>query len=180
MDKKLIYDSEALEITLTRLCFQLVENYNSFSNAVVLGLQPRGVNLAKRLHAVLGMKFGVNPPLGFVDTTFNRDDFRKRELDIIPNAMQVPFSLEGKNVILVDDVLYTGRSVRAGIDAMLAFGRPSKIELLILINRKYTRELPIEPKYVGKNVNTMANEKVLVDLTDKPNNNDAVWLISKT
>jgi len=93
--------------------------------------------------------------------------------------MHVPFSLEGKKVIIVDDVLYTGRSVRAGLDTMLSFGRPKNVELLVLINRKYSRELPIEPRYIGKNVNTLATEKVLVELKEQGSSQDSVWMIPK-
>lgn len=179
MDKRLIFNSESLNITIKRLCYQLIENHYDFSNSVILGLQPKGVYLTEKIKKHLIENFGITVAIGSLDSTFNRDDFRRREIDIIPNAMHVPFSLEGKKVIVVDDVLYTGRSVRAGLDAMLSFGRPSSVELLVLINRKYSRELPIEPKYVGKSVNTIATEKVLVELTEQGADEDNVWLVNK-
>ncbi len=179
MDKRLIFNSESLNITVKRLCYQLIENHNDFSESVILGLQPKGVFLADKIKKLLATDFGLNVPIGSLDSTFNRDDFRRRELDIIPNAMNVPFSLEAKKVIVVDDVLYTGRSVRAGLDAMLSFGRPKTVELLVLINRKYSRDLPIEPKYIGKNVNTLITEKVLVELKEQGASEDSVWMVTK-
>ena len=178
MNKRLIFDSKSLNITIKRLCYQLIENHDNFSNSVILGLQPKGVFLADKIHKILAEDFNINLPIGSLDITFNRDDFRRRDIDIIPKAMNVPFSIEDKKVILVDDVLYTGRSIRAAMDAMLAFGRPRNVELLILIDRKYTRELPIEPKYCGKHVNTLAAEKVLVELKEQGAADDNVWLLN--
>jgi pyrimidine operon attenuation protein/uracil phosphoribosyltransferase len=169
----------ALGITIKRLCFELIENHDSFSESVLIGLQPKGVFLADKLKNILQKDFKINIPIGQLDITFNRDDFRRRDIDIIPNAMNIPFSTENKRVILVDDVLYTGRSVRAAMDALLAFGRPQSVELLVLIDRKYTRELPIEPKYCGKHVNTLLTEKVLVELKEQGAKDDCVWLIPR-
>ncbi len=179
MDRRLIFNSESLNITVKRLCYQLIENHHDFSASVILGLQPKGVFMAEKIKKLLASDFDLQVPLGSLDSTFNRDDFRRREIDIIPNAMYVPFGLEDKKVIIVDDVLYTGRSVRAGLDAMLSFGRPKNVELLVLINRKYSRELPIEPKYIGKNVNTLVTEKVVVELKEQGATEDSVWMIPK-
>lgn len=178
MTKRLILDKKSLAITLKRLCYLLVENHHDFSNTVILGLQSKGVFLSDKISKILLSDFNVSVQTGSLDTTFNRDDFRRRSIDLIPSEMNVPFSLEGKKVILMDDVLYTGRSVRAALDAMLSFGRPDSVELLVLINRKYARELPIEPKYCGKNVNTISSEKVLVELTEQGLSEDNVWLIT--
>lgn len=178
MTKRLILDKKSLAITLKRLCYLLVENHHDFSNTVILGLQTKGVFLSDKISKILLTDFNVSAQTGSLDTTFNRDDFRRRSIDLIPSEMNVPFSLEGKKVILMDDVLYTGRSVRAALDAMLSFGRPDSVELLVLINRKYARELPIEPKYCGKNVNTISSEKVLVELTEQGLSEDNVWLIT--
>lgn len=178
MTKRLILDKKSLAITLKRLCYLLVENHHDFSNTVILGLQTKGVFLSDKISKILLTDFNVSVQTGSLDTTFNRDDFRRRSIDLIPSEMNVPFSLEGKKVILMDDVLYTGRSVRAALDAMLSFGRPDSVELLVLINRKYARELPIEPKYCGKNVNTISSEKVLVELTEQGLSEDNVWLIT--
>lgn len=179
MTKRLILDKKTLAIALKRLCYLLVENHHDFSQTVILGLQTKGVFLSDKISKILLDDFQVNVPIGTIDTTFNRDDFRKRSIDLMPNEMNVPFSLENKNVILIDDVLYTGRSIRAALDAMLAFGRPASVELLVLIDRKYARELPIEPKYCGKYVNTLASEKVLVELIEQGFEDDNVWLITQ-
>ncbi len=179
MQKRLIIDHQQLVLILKRLCQQLIENHGSFDNSVILGLQPRGVFFADRIVKQLSTLLGKEVSLGYLDSTFHRDDFRRRDLPIQANTTNVPFLVEGKNVILVDDVLFTGRSVRAAMDAMIAFGRPNKVELLILIDRKYSRELPIEADYVGRVVNTLPSEKVLADWSDKQDGEDQIWLISK-
>ncbi|MDX2197226.1 MAG: bifunctional pyr operon transcriptional regulator/uracil phosphoribosyltransferase PyrR [Cytophagales bacterium] len=179
MVKRLIYDELSLGYTIRRLCYQLVENIDDLNNTVILGLQPKGVFLADKINHILQQSFHQSLHCGYLDITFNRDDYRRRDIDLQPKSTTIPVSLEDKKVILIDDVLYTGRSVRAALDAMLAFGRPSSVELLVLINRKYTRELPIEPKYVGKTVNTLYNEKILVELKEQGFDKDQVWLIPK-
>jgi pyrimidine operon attenuation protein/uracil phosphoribosyltransferase len=178
MQKKLIVDQNLLEITINRLCYQLIENHNNFSNTVILGLQPRGTHMADKIKARLESLTGVDIPIGYLDTTFHRDDFRRREMPKKANETNVPFLVEDKNVILVDDVLYTGRSVRAAMDAMISFGRPRKVELLVLIDRKYTRDLPIQPNYIGKSVNTMQSQHVMVEWRDKERKKDSIWLVN--
>lgn len=179
MEKRLIFDDKLLNIVIKRLCFQLIETHKDFEDTILLGLQPKGPFLLDKIKKLLKSDFNIEIKIGYLDATFNRDDFRRREIDIIPNGMQMTHNIENQKVILVDDVLYTGRSVRAALDAMLTFGRPSEVELLVLINRKYSRELPIEPKYVGKSVNTLSSEKVLVELKEQGAKEDNVWLISK-
>lgn len=178
MQKKLILDSDLLDITLSRLCQQLIENHKDFAETVIIGLQPRGVLLAEIIHQKLEKILKKSIPLGLLDTTFHRDDYRRREIPVKATETRIPFVIEGKNVVLVDDVLFTGRTVRAALDAMISFGRPEKVELLVLIDRKYNRDLPIAPDYVGKIVNTLASQKVLVELEEKGNNNK-IWLINK-
>ena len=178
MQKKLILDSDLLDITISRLCQQLIENHQTFSDTIILALQPRGINLAELIQKRLKTITKTDIPLGHLDVTFHRDDFRRRDVPVKANETRVPFVIEGKKVILVDDVLFTGRTVRAALDAMIAFGRPQKVELLVLIDRKYNRDLPIEPDYVGKVVNTLASQKVLVQLELNGNNNK-IWLINK-
>ena len=177
MQRRLILNSELLSITVDRLCQQLIENHHDFSDTVILGLQPRGVHFSDLLIDHLKKLTKKNISYGYLDTTFYRDDFRRRELPAKANATKINFIIEGKRVILVDDVLFTGRSVRAALDAMMAFGRPSKVELLVLINRKYTRDLPISPDYVGKDVNTIESQKVQVDIVEE--NISKVWLINE-
>ena len=160
---RILMEGERLNITVRRLCEQLIENHGKFTDSCILGLQPRGTLLAMRIHSMLQEQTGLTIPYGELDATFFRDDFRRREKPLKANATHVPFIIEDKKVILIDDVLYTGRSVRAALDAMTAFGRPSKVELLVLINRLYTRDLPIEPTYIGSHVNTISSQKVLVE-----------------
>ena len=116
--------------------------------------------------------------LGYLDTTFYRDDFRRRDTPIRANATKVPFIIEDKKVVLIDDVLYTGRTVRAALDAMIAFGRPQKVELLTLVNRKYSRDLPIEADYIGRNVHTTLSQRVLVEWKEQGAENDNIWLVN--
>ena len=178
MQKKLILDSDLLDITLSRLCQQLIENHQDFAETVIIGLQPRGVLLAEIIHQKLEKILKKTVPLGLLDTTFHRDDYRRREIPVKATETRIPFVIEAKKVVLVDDVLFTGRTVRAAMDAMISFGRPAKVELLVLIDRKYNRDLPIAPDYVGKIVNTLASQKVLVELEEEGTNNK-IWLINK-
>lgn len=177
MQKRLILNAELFSITVDRLCQQLIEKHSDFSNTVIIGLQTKGAVLADILVDHLQNLTKLDIKKGYLDTTFYRDDFRRRAAPALANATKIDFLIEDKNVILVDDVLYTGRSVRAGMDAMLAFGRPAKVELLALINRKYSRDLPIEPDYVGRDVNTIESQRVLVQLGDDIQNK--VWLVNE-
>lgn len=160
---RIILDSTQFDLTIKRLAHQLIEKYNDFSSTVIIGLQPRGTFLATRIKAEL---MSINPAyemqLGSLDVTFYRDDYRRQESPLVPNKTDLNFDIEDKNVILVDDVLFTGRTIRSGLDAMLAFGRPKKVELLVLINRRYERHLPIQANYIGKNVHTIVSERVKV------------------
>jgi pyrimidine operon attenuation protein/uracil phosphoribosyltransferase len=177
MQKRLVIDSQLLNITIERLCQQLIENHGRFEESVILGLQPRGVFLAERIAKKLQQILKKPIPLGYLDVTFYRDDFRKKESPLLANQTKVPFLIEDKKVILVDDVLYTGRSVRAAMDAMITFGRPSRVELLVLVDRTYSRDLPIQPNYRGTKVNCLESEKVLVELQEQGKKNDNIWLI---
>lgn len=178
MQKKLILDSDLLDITLNRLCQQLIENHDNFEQTVILGLQPRGIYLAQLIHQKLKKITKTDIPLGFLDTTFHRDDFRRRDTPAKASETKVPFVIEGKKVVLIDDVLFTGRTVRAALDAMIAFGRPEKVELLVLVDRKYNRDLPIAADYVGKYVNTIASQRVLVELEEHEHKQNRIWLIN--
>ncbi|MBS1488995.1 MAG: bifunctional pyr operon transcriptional regulator/uracil phosphoribosyltransferase PyrR [Bacteroidetes bacterium] len=178
MLKKLILDSKLLDITLSRLCQQLIENHSDFSNCVILGLQPRGIYLAELVHQKLkSLKFSV--PIGYLDATFHRDDFRRRDTPAKASETRIDFPIEGKEVILIDDVLFTGRTVRAALDAMISFGRPAKVELLVLVDRKATRDLPIAADYVGKYVATHDSQRVLVELEAQGYKQNKIWLINK-
>lgn len=162
-NKRLILNPVQTDLTIKRLCYQLIEMHNNFEDTVLLGLQPRGIFLAQRiLKELKAILPDVNIPYGSLDTTFFRDDFRRRESPLIPNSTKIDFIIEGKKVVLIDDVLYTGRSIRAGMDAMLAYGRPSYVELLVLVDRRFSRHLPIEPNYVGTTVDSVSSERVEV------------------
>lgn len=174
---RLILSNPLLDITINRLCQQLIENHGDFSNSVILGLQPRGIYLAERITKKLREETNIDIKLGHLDATFFRDDFRRRDSPLKPNETKVPFVIENKKVILIDDVLATGRMVRAAIDAMQAFGRPEKVELLCLINRRYERDLPIQPDYTGMRVNTLDTQRVLVEWKEQGNEEDKIWLI---
>jgi pyrimidine operon attenuation protein/uracil phosphoribosyltransferase len=173
--KRLLLGQPLLDITLKRLCQEIVENLDS--DTVLLGLQPRGVYLAERLSYFLKNEFDVSLPLGYLDATFYRDDYNRGGNILTPNSNKIDFIFEDKKVVLIDDVIATGRMVRAGIDAMQVFGRPAKVELLCLINRKYERDLPIQPDYVGKGVNTLDSQKVLVEWKEQGFEEDNIWII---
>ncbi len=180
MQKRLLLGHPQLAITIGRLCQQLIENHQNFHNTVLLGLQPRGIFLAKKIKEQLSEFIAADVALGYLDATFFRDDFRRRDSPVRANETKIDFLIEGKKVILIDDVFYTGRSVRAALDAMNAFGRPEKVELLSLVVRKYAKHVPIFPDYVGKEVNTLDSEKVLVEWKGENDAiEDTVWLINK-
>lgn len=162
---RVILDSLQLRLTIDRMCHELIENHGDFSDTALLGLQPRGIQLSERMADRLRELTGNQKiRLGRLDVTFNRDDIRHHDGPLLPNAMKVDFLIEGLKVVLIDDVLYTGRTIRAGLDAMLAFGRPKKVELAVLIDRRFSRELPIEPNYVGRRIDTITSERVKVEL----------------
>jgi pyrimidine operon attenuation protein / uracil phosphoribosyltransferase len=178
MQKKLILDQHLLDITISRLCYQLIENHDDFSNSAILGLQPRGTYVAERIKSQLELLLKTKIEIGYLDTTFHRDDFRRRETPKKANETNIPFLIEDKNIILIDDVLYTGRSVRAALDAMISFGRPQTVELLVLVDRKYTRDLPIQPNYIGRSVNTMQSQRVMVEWREQGRKKDSIWLFN--
>lgn len=163
MENKVLLDSELLNITINRLCYQLIENHPFFDHTVLIGVQPRGIYLSERIHQRLTEITG-NKSIhhGMLDITFHRDDFRRRDEMIVPSSTHIEFVIENKNVILVDDVLYTGRTIRAALDAILAFGRPRNVELLVLVDRKFSRELPVQADYIGTSVDAITSQKVKV------------------
>ncbi|MCJ8289430.1 MAG: bifunctional pyr operon transcriptional regulator/uracil phosphoribosyltransferase PyrR [Crocinitomicaceae bacterium] len=163
MEKQVILNSKHFELTINRLCYQLIETHNDFSNTVLIGLQPRGVNVLERIKTQLESILGTEVVCGKLDITFYRDDFRRRDVPIIPSTTNIDFVIENKKVVLMDDVLFTGRTIRSGLDALLAYGRPEKVELLSLIDRRFKRDLPIQADYVGKTVDTLISERVSVE-----------------
>ena len=146
---------------------------------MLVGLQPRGVYLAERIKALLVDEYGIKDvPLGYLDITFFRDDFRRSEKPLEANRTQIDFIVEGKKVVFIDDVLFTGRSIRSALTAIQSFGRPEEIELLVLIDRRFSRHLPIQPDYRGRQVDAINGEKVLVRWEEK-DGEDAVYLVEQ-
>lgn len=179
MQPKTILNTQEINIVLNRLACQLIENHQNFEETVLIGMQPRGIFLANRLKKVLEETYQKKDiKLGFLDITFFRDDFRKTEKPIEANDTQINFLTENKNVVFIDDVLYTGRSINAALTAIQSFGRPKTIELLILIDRRFSRHLPIQPNYRGRQVDAINEEKVLVKWLEN-DGEDSVILIPK-
>jgi pyrimidine operon attenuation protein/uracil phosphoribosyltransferase len=163
MDAKILFNEKQLQLTLQRIARELLENHGDFSESVLIGLQPRGTHFAKRLANELEKLVPDPIKVGALDTTFHRDDFRRTDAPISPSKTEINFFIEEKRVILVDDVLYTGRSVRAGMDAMLSFGRPKSVDLAVLIDRRFSRDLPIQANYVGQRVDSIRKQRVSVE-----------------
>ena len=163
MDSKVLINEEQFELILDRLAHQLLEHHD-FSNTDLIGLQPRGIRVARRLQVKLSeLLEGKEIRCGELDATFHRDDLMMRDKPITPQANKMDFLVNDRNVILVDDVFFTGRTIRAGLDALLAYGRPKKVELAVLIDRRFSRELPIEPTYIGKQVDSIGEQHVIVE-----------------
>ena len=177
MQPRVILDSKKLNLTITRLCHQLIEQHKDFSEAAIIGVQPRGVFLANRIYQKLTEILKKKDILyGKLDITFYRDDFRLKGKPMIADETDIAFSLEGKNIILIDDVLYTGRTIRSALDAILDYGRPADVELLVLIDRRLQRHLPIQAKYVGNVIDSITSEKVKVQWKET-DGVDKVWMI---
>jgi len=177
MSQKVLLNATEVKIALHRLACQLIENHDSFSNTVLIGIQPRGIFLAERIKTLLETEYKVkNIQLGYLDITFYRDDFRRNDKPIEANRTHIDFIVEDKKVVFIDDVLYTGRSIRAALTAVQSFGRPSEIELLTFIDRRFSRHLPIQPDYRGRQVDAINNEKVKVCWQEN-DGEDAVYLI---
>jgi len=179
MSQKVLLNAKEVNIALHRLACQLIEKHTNFSNTVLIGIQPRGIYLAERIKKILQDDYSIpSVELGYLDITFYRDDFRRSEKPLEANSTQMEFEIEGKNIIFIDDVLYTGRSIRAALTAIQAFGRPKEIELLTLIDRRFSRHLPIQPDYRGRQVDAINKEKVIVSWMEK-DDEDAVYLIKQ-
>ena len=177
MSPKVLLNNKEVNIILHRLACQLIEKHTDFSNTVLIGLQPRGIFLAQRIKTLLMEEYKLpDVELGLLDITFYRDDFRRSDKVLEANSTEIDFLIEGKRVVFIDDVLYTGRSIRAALTAIQSFGRPNEIELLTLIDRRFSRHLPIQPDYRGRQVDAINDEKVLVNWKET-SGEDAVYLI---
>ncbi|MGB2555143.1 MAG: bifunctional pyr operon transcriptional regulator/uracil phosphoribosyltransferase PyrR [Flavobacteriaceae bacterium] len=162
---------------LKRLASQLIEKFNDFDQVVLVGLQPRGIHLLHRLVELLENDYGLNKVInGKLDITFFRDDFRRSENPLKANSTQIDFLVEDRNVIFIDDVLYSGRSVQAALSAIQSFGRPKAVELMVLIDRRFSRHLPIQPSYTGRQVDAISEEHVRVAWKEK-DGEDCVYLV---
>ncbi len=179
MSQKVLLSSKEIHIILHRLACQLLENHLDFKDTALIGLQPRGIYLAQRLTQILEGEYGVKDILlGLLDITFYRDDFRRGDKTLEASSTKIDFLVEGKNIVLIDDVLYTGRSIRAALTAIQSFGRPKDIELLTLIDRRFSRHLPIQPNYRGRQVDAINEEKVKV-MWEENDGKDVVYLVNK-
>ena len=175
----MLLNATEVNIALHRLACQLIENHDTFENTVLIGLQPRGVFLAERLKKMLQQEYKIKEvQLGHLDITFYRDDFRRSEKILEANSTKIDFIVEDKKVVLIDDVLYTGRSIRSALTAIQSFGRPLGVELLALIDRRFSRHLPIQPDYRGRQVDAIGTEKVKVCWMEN-DGEDAVYLVIK-
>jgi pyrimidine operon attenuation protein/uracil phosphoribosyltransferase len=164
LEPKIILNSNQLKLTIHRLAYQLIENHNDFSNSIIVGLQPRGILLAKMLHRIISQKLQKEIDFGILDHSLYRDDLHLKNSIQTLSENKMPHNIENKNIILIDDVLFTGRSIRSALDALVDYGRPRDIELLVLIDRKLHRHMPIQAKYVGKTIDSIDSEKVNVSL----------------
>jgi len=163
---KTVLTEQQLAITIQRLSQQILENHLDLQNTVLIGIQPRGIYLSDRIIGQLKKEVGNEKVLyGRLDITFYRDDVRNQLH--VANKTDIPFSIENKQVIIIDDVLYTGRTIRAALDALLDFGRPAKVELCVLIDRRFSRQLPIQADYIGKSIDSIITQKVRVFWKEK-------------
>lgn len=176
-DLKTLLDQAQLQITLQRLAHQLVENHTDFTETVIIGMQPRGVLFSNRIIKLLqGITGNTRIQYGRLDITFYRDDLHKEEALPEPAQTDIAFNVTNKKVVLIDDVLHTGRTIRAAMDALLDFGRPKEVELMTLIDRRFSRELPIQPDYVGFSVDTLFEQRVKVLWSEKDGRDEVVLL----
>ena len=177
MSQKVLLNTKEVNIILNRLACQLIENHLDFSETVLIGLQPRGVFLAERIKKLLVGHYEIpDIKMGYLDITFFRDDFRRGDKPLGANQTKINFIVEDKKVVFIDDVLYTGRSINAALTALQSFGRPREVELLTLIDRRFSRHLPIQPNYRGRQVDAIPGEKVKVSWQEN-DGEDVVYLV---
>lgn len=172
-----VIDSVGMDRTITRLAHEIIEHNKGSENIVLLGMRTRGEFLANRIQEKIGIIENRKPDLGILDATLYRDDFRTRLKQPEVSVTDISFDLTEKDVILIDDVFYTGRTVRAALDAIVDLGRPNTIQFCVLIDRGH-REMPITADYVGKNIPTSINEEIKVKMTEI-DNEDAVYLVEE-
>lgn len=176
MSREILLQHRQIQLTIERMSRQVLESLD-LNNTVIIGVQPRGTLFAEKIHPRIELLSGIKIPFGKIDTTFHRDDFRRGK-NLNAKVTEIDFLLENKTVLLIDDVLYTGRTIRAAMDAMLTFGRPEKIELMVLIDRRFNRELPIQADFIGKTVDTIEHFNVEV-IWDNANADNKVIFINE-
>jgi len=177
MRPKVILNKSQISLTIDRLCHQLIEQHNNFENTALIGVQPRGIyfaeiifNRLKEIDTKSSIKYGI------IDPTFYRDDFRRRDKLMTAHETNINFDIEDKNVVLIDDVLHTARTIRSAMDALLDFGRPKKVELMVLIERRFSKHLPIKPDYIGKKVDAIESQVVRVEWEPSYDTNRVILL----
>jgi pyrimidine operon attenuation protein/uracil phosphoribosyltransferase len=173
---KPILDKQKFKVVIERLAHQLIENHSNFSETVLIGLQPRGIFLANRLVTYIESITNLHLQYGKLDITFYRDDFNTSKEIHLPNQTEIDFSIENKKVVLIDDVLFTGRTIRSAMDALVDFGRPQAVELLVLVDRRFSRQLPIQADYTGVVVDSVRTQKVKVFWKEHGKNDEVVLL----
>lgn len=164
-EKSILMDDAAVQRALNRIAHEIVERNKGLSNLALIGIQRRGVPMAHRIAEILGKIEGEKPPVGILDITFYRDDLSKLSSHPVVNGTDIPFNINDRKIVLIDDVLFTGRTVRAGIEAIFDMGRPAEIQLAIMIDRGH-RQLPFRPDFIGKNIPTSTTESIHVELKE--------------
>ena len=174
---KTLLDHNQLNITLQRLAHQLVENHLNFRDTVIIGIQPRGIYLSDRIAQLVKDITGQKQlDYGKLDITFYRDDIHTNVDIHVPKNTEIEFSIEGRDVVLIDDVLYTGRTIRSAMDALIDFGRPRSVELLVLVDRRFSREVPIQADYIGHSVDSIVTQKVKVYWKEQDKKDEVVLI----
>jgi len=177
--ESILLEGARFRTTIRRLCRQLIENHGDFACTALIGIQPRGTFLARRIQREIEATTGAEVKLGIMDITFHRDDFRmKGAMPLAANSTAIDFVVDGKNVVLIDDVLWTGRTIRAAMDAVQAFGRPDRMELLVLVDRRFSRQIPIQPDYTGIQVDSIDSQRVIVSWEDE-DGADSITLVTE-
>lgn len=162
MQPRVLLSSKQISLTLIRLAHQLIEIHQDFSDSYIIGIQPRGIYLAERIANIVSDINHKKIGYGKLDFTLHRDDLHINDEIILPSETDIDFSINNKNVILIDDVLYSGRTIRASLDALMDYGRPKDVELLVMVDRRFHRHVPIQAKYIGISIDSIESERVKV------------------
>ncbi|MCL4136882.1 UNVERIFIED_CONTAM: hypothetical protein GTU68_015249 [Idotea baltica] len=179
-EQKVIISEDRFRLTIRRLCIQIIETYELDAGLCIIGIQPRGILLAERIRQTLNeLEPNFKFDYGFLDITFYRDDFGRRDEPIQPNRTKIDFIIENRPVILIDDVLYTGRTIQASMGAIQGFGRPSAVELMVLVDRRFNRHVPIQADYIGLQIDALDESYVRVEWSEDPLSTKVLMYSSK-